>query len=429
MSIEKNGHPFVWGLVAFAFVGATAAWAAPDNKDVLAKQVAAEVSDRTFITKINFGNAVFTRATRYFHLLDTEVQPGGSTRFQMRFTGFDQQLLSNRYSDTDSARVYSVPAGSSVRVVKIESKDDRLELFLATVPSGAYAKLKLMLGKDWDRKYDLDAILMLAAYALKIDRFEQRYVLEERYAKLTQSLAKARDEAAASTTGVDRLERNEALHASLDEAVRNREQLAALTKKPAAGADALKTEFRLVADRLPQLRSAAAAERVANAKAALESLTNEGGDLRRRATSGGKTLADWQARHDAATRWVTNVRKRQEVLRTLSSLDVGTVEEAPLAAELRTAEAQIASLDMERAQIQLTELRAVYTSMRQKRLQLIDAYTRAYGTGQQRPAAQQLLVHLQRMYENRMAAAKLGDAKATAEAATLQREIERLRRQ
>jgi hypothetical protein len=63
-----------------------------------------------------------------------------------------------------------------------------------------------------------------------------------------------------------------------------------------------------------------------------------------------------------------------------------------------------------------------------KRVELLDAYTRAFGTPRQGAEADKLVAHLRQMRENRLAAQKKGGAQAAAQAASLAAEIEKTRR-
>jgi hypothetical protein len=77
----------------------------------------------------------------------------------------------------------------------------------------------------------------------------------------------------------------------------------------------------------------------------------------------------------------------------------------------------------------LAELDNQYREMDRQRRQLMDAYTRAFGTPRQRPEGEKLYIHLHQMNENRTEAQHLGSEQAAGQAAGLQKEMDRLQRQ
>ena len=49
-----------------------------------------------------------------------------------------------------------IKSGSDVSIVRLALKSDRLDLELSA--QGVYAKLKVILGKDWQKTMDLDGV-------------------------------------------------------------------------------------------------------------------------------------------------------------------------------------------------------------------------------------------------------------------------------
>lgn len=121
---------------------------------------------------------------------------------------------------------------------------------------------------------------------------------------------------------------------------------------------------------------------------------------------------------------------RQALLQELTQLgELASVEEsAAIQADIAEAQRIREALQSQRQALDLADLEARYHKMSEKRAQLLDSYTRAFGTPKQALESARLTGHLQQMYENRLAAQKLGSDKAAGQAAALLKEIERIKR-
>lgn len=104
-------------------------------------------------------------------------------------------------------------------------------------------------------------------------------------------------------------------------------------------------------------------------------------------------------------------------------------EVTALAKNLQEARDAQKTLENMRRELQLVEMDNDYKEMERTSLQLLDSYTRAFGTTNQRREAARVLAHLELMYKNRTAAVEMGSKEAAAQAARLLKELERVKRQ
>jgi hypothetical protein len=88
-----------------------------------------------------------------------------------------------------------------------------------------------------------------------------------------------------------------------------------------------------------------------------------------------------------------------------------------------------AALAGERQAAQIAELQDTYIALKQRHDQVLENYTRAFGTPGQQAAAGELLALLERMHANRVEAREKGAAGAAEQVTVLEREIERTKRQ
>lgn len=133
----------------------------------------------------------------------------------------------------------------------------------------------------------------------------------------------------------------------------------------------------------------------------------------------------------ALERWETLPAQRDELLKQLAAEGDTTAaaEQATLAEERRELARQRDALGQDQRRVDLAELDSEYRELDGRRVQLKDAYTRAFDSAKQSEAADALLAHLRRLHENRLAAQKLGSNTAARQAAKIKAEMDRVRRQ
>lgn len=142
------------------------------------------------------------------------------------------------------------------------------------------------------------------------------------------------------------------------------------------------------------------------------------------------SLAEWERKREALGEYRRVLAERQALF---GQLQAGG--QTPPAAELERLKEELNYADSverllagQRQKLQLAQIDANYRDMERKRAQLLDAYTRAFGSAQERPALQTLISHLERMLENRTAAEGLGEGAAAAQASRLRTEIDKLKK-
>jgi len=407
----------------------------------LTAQLEAEFKGKEFETKIvlasiwEYRSEAGKNVRRY---VDTEVYPGGGIAYVVRRWGGEMLVLAPSSHIQLGDITTTLPVGTRVRVTKVEVMNDRFELFLNSVPGNLYAKLKFMMGKGFERSSDIGILRDVVSRALLLEDLERARKLQSEFKELlTQPQALGEPGTASSGGAQKRLEIARERRQLLQALAQNRSEYAALQKPPdsetgveyarkAAGLD----------NAIRDLETQARKERVAEVRKTLKTVDEEENGLKEQLRQKRNSLADWERHNGLVKRWEGLLAQRATLYAELSTAGEPAAPEEATSLEKDREELQALrqALAGEYQHLELAALNSEYQELEKKKIQILDAYTRAFGTPQQRMKAERLLEHLQRMYENRQAAQKLatdpaaGQA-AAAQAAALLKEMERIRRQ
>ena len=412
---------------------------ATKQESPLLTQLGAEFQGKEFTTKIALGSttrhlyALYGGQETATHFIDTELYPNGSIRYLVRGIRVMRPGAGGFYvplNQVDS----TLAVGTVVRVTKLEMKEDRIELFLKGVPGDAYAKLKVILGKGFEGSYNLEAVLGIVSRALRLERFERLQTLKAEYPQLKEKLATAESRyKAAQGDARSRLQTAQQFQNVLQELVKNRTDYDSLIQ---TASDPERDQYaRQAADlekSIQALDQEAKKQRAEEIRKTLSAETEEAAQIRaqlRQKKPG--SLAEWEQQMASLQRWEELLHRCQTLHGELAETGEGAPasETAALQQGFQEIQTLRAALEGQRQALRLAELDNQYREMDRQRRQLMDAYTRAFGTPRQRPEGEKLYIHLHQMNENRTEAQHLGSEQAAGQAAGLQKEMDRLQRQ
>jgi hypothetical protein len=412
---------------------------AQQRPPALLTQLEAEFLNKTFAAKIEFGNANEGVLVGYhIYLVDTEVYPDGRLQYHSTLLeverGYNENLLArdyqlpSRYLTLSNRTLWGFKVGTVFRVVKVELKDDRVELTLRSSVGDAHAKLKLMMGKNFQKTTTPGAVIDFAGRSIVIARLERAKQLTADYPPLMDRVTALSIPLPADAVATSRLERAQQLREALQAVVSNRTEYAAASKSPAP-TDQLTDRVRELDTQIPRLQEAVQKERVGTLKASYDVAQIDAAQLKAGAGIGAaKTLAEWQQQTEALKQWDANVRERARLREQLAAAGE-SVDPVDTDGELNAIDTRRAALASDRRRLELASLNVEYGNLERRRIALLDAYTRAFGTAGERESAARLIDHLRAMQTNRMAAQQAGAAGAAAQIDVLGREITRIRRQ
>ena len=191
--------------VAIACLCVTAAFTAASAKNSsLNAELTQQFVGKTFQLKLTIGSYVdggsMQNGQQCLRLIDTEYHLDGSIRYQGRRGCFSTtgdligDLFSSNFYIEAGRLTSSLSAGTTVSVVKLETKDDRIELWLNAVPNtgtvNSYGKLKLYVPKG----VTTEAVMEAASHAFRIEKYERLIILESEYQQLSSTLPNLRSE-------------------------------------------------------------------------------------------------------------------------------------------------------------------------------------------------------------------------------------------
>ena len=429
-----------WVSVAIALAALVTPAVADKKSDALQAKLKSEFVGRSYRTKILLGSfwnycdsSVQRNCTR---LIDTEFNSDGSTKYLARRGCLEitiSMLPSASYVGPDVITGVQQP-GTTVWVRKVELKDDRIEFFLSSQPNSnataTYAKIKFMLGRgyqDWEYK----TIVGVVARALRVESYERLLALEAEYTALKSELATAEANYRGATSPASgKLQAAKDLRDLLAKLAQNQSAYVAAGGTPADIADYL-GRAKALDPEVASLEAEARKARIQELRVRLQANTSEATQIKALLPKEpSATMTDWQRRSEALAHY-QQVLQAREILCSELQAAGESVPEADL--EKLQQEEQEAThygeaLERDRQGLHLAEVNSEYREMGRRRVQLLDAYTKVFGTPQERPALQALIAHLERMRENRQAASSLGSATAAAEVAQIEREIQKLRK-
>src|SRR5271156_4553363 len=150
------------GRVSFFIIVALLAVPVFADQNAIKHDLEQTLLGKTFVSKIVFGGRAIPPGYQADYSVNTLVYPeSGEVRFRIEWgmmrADIRPQQMQRKFD-----------AGTSFKVSSVEVKDDRLELKLES-GSGDSARLKLMLGADWQSRVDAAAVLAQLANIFAID--------------------------------------------------------------------------------------------------------------------------------------------------------------------------------------------------------------------------------------------------------------------
>lgn len=439
--MERNceGSLIIRWISLALWIAAFVTTAAADKKsEELEARLNSEFVGKSYTTKILLGSfaSYYDSALRKdcHRLIDTEFSNDGSIRFLARRGCLEGDLLAPPFYVRPDAMTGVRQPKTTVWVRKIELKDNRIEFWLSSDPASntvaTYAKIKFMLGKGYQDK-EYKTLVSTFARAIRVESYERILSLETEHATLTNRLnATEARYRAASRRGSDKLQVVKDLRDVLEKLAQNRLAYTAAGGTNNDGTDYL-GRTKAVDREIAILEEEVRTEAIQKLRVRLQATASEAGRIKAILQSEPPTsMPEWQRRSEA----LTSYRRLLEEWRTLygdlqsggESVPVPDLEK--LQQETQEATQYGDALERCLQRVQLVQLNTEYKEMGQRRVQLLGAYTKAFGTTQERPALQELIAHLVRMRSNREEASKWGSTTAVNEAAQLEREIEKLRK-
>ena len=409
----------------------------------LHRRLESELMGKSFEVKIRLGSywSYYNQKTgkQCYRLIDTEFVPNGGVRYQARrgcYSEAGQQedfIAGNVYVDPGKI-TRDVAPGVRIRVIKVDMMDDRIELLLQRTDGksviDSYAKIKFMLGKGYLQS-DPETVLKLISQTLRIESFERIDSLTVEFADLQNQLkgAEATYAAIVSANAGERLEAAKRVRATLQRITSNRSAyISAGGSDPDAGT--YMERAGLLDGEIAKLETEVKKEKVNAARAALEANVTAAAQKKAALGQPVASLPEWERKSQTLTDYRRLLDERQSLFSQLQTVGepASTDDVEKMKEEVRYSESLNASLISERQKLQLVQINADYGNMERKRSQLLDAYTRAFGSAKERPALQELIGHLERMVGNRAEAERLGDATAATQISRLRTEVEKLKK-
>jgi hypothetical protein len=385
-----------------------------NQRDLLERDLKIELERKSFTNKIPFAyeTAHFSEnSPTYF--FRTEIYPNGTIQYK-------GETLTSLLFGAESFNIQKIPnypIGTLFYVNELNARKDRVELALAsTVDRSKKAILQIVLGESYETKYELESITILISNALSIDsqRFVRLASLQDEYRLLKTRL----DASAKSSERIQYAKQlSEILEKIIAEKVPSSRRLLSYQKEK-IDLDAL----------IETLRPQAQQERLIEIQDILKKDDEELKLIKQRLQAKSADNLKMSERLSLLARWEEILKKKQQLHKemqswgvSLSPAETNSLVEA--SRELGLAQKEAAKY---KNIAKMQQLENEYQQMKQRRLKLYDAYTKVFGTSQEKDAKEYLLDYLKRMYENRRAAEQLGLKQAGTEAAKLLDEIRRI---
>jgi len=433
-------------VLLYLCVAAASTAAASSKKNPEVEQaVKAELLKKAFTTKILLGSYIpcpQSGRNDAIKPIDTELSTDGSIRYYARANCFYQPTpgVIDLGVFFDATRGYvnggfssEIPPGTTVWVQGVDFKEDRVEVRLsANASNGAVGsgKIKYMVGSSY-LTWSTDQLMEVIARGIAIPAYEKLSQVKMEFEVLRANLQEA--ERKYNSPGVDtaaKLADAMTLRQVLEKLKNNRAMFMALGKSdPESGV--YTKELSALLPEIAKLTEQARQERVAHLrnqlKAQLQQLSEIQRQVRQEPPS---SMAEWQKRSDSLTQYSTLLGDRQKLLDELqseneapSTEDVKLMNESKV--EIDTCQK---ALEQGHQQLELADLTSQYGQLTKKRAQMLDTYSRAFGTSKEKPALQDLVAVLGQMVANRDQAAGLGDKTAAAQLIKCRTEAEKFKR-
>jgi hypothetical protein len=388
-----------------------------------------------------FIREVLTTGKECYELIETEYHPDGMIHYQSNghcyTVGGTRMDWLNPFSQTVTVQPQQFTGelgrGARVFVKKIELKDDRIEFQLWSDPNShsvtTRAKLKLFV-EGGTRQLTLEKAIAATSEVLYVEKYEKLRELTNEFNKLSATIPSL--QAQYSDTNLSANQRTQAGHRlreTLQKIVANRSSPLQPNNDPAA-IQTYRSQVAALDDALPKLDAAAKSERISSIKAKTAADETQCAELKAQ-LSGSKLVRSTELEDK-----FTKMRQYRDLLTERENLASQLATEgepvqdlrAKLAAESRNLDAVADLLETDRKRIQLDQLNASFEQMKKRKIALVDHYTRAFGSPQERSSLQALIGHMQSMLQNREQAKALGSSAAAKEASLIEAEIQKYRR-
>lgn len=415
------------------------------NKEApLESQLNAEFLGKSFYTRILFGTVVtvpLTNGGECYQLVETEYHPDGSVRYQSNGhcysnTGTRMDLL-NPWSQTTTLQpeqfAGTIRAGTQVTVRKIELKNDHIEFQLWSNPNSRSvlhrANLRLFV-TGGTKDLTADNAIAAAAEVLYIEKYEKLRELTNEFTKLSEALPALQSQYSDVTLKASqRAQVGHTLHETLQKLITNRSS-PLLQSTDQAAIQKYNSQLTALDSGLPALDAAAKSERIQSIRSKLAADEALCVGLKAQ-LSGSKPVRSAELEEKVAKlkQYQDLLAEKQAFASQLFMEGEPTQDlKTQLAAESRELAALNDSLEMDRKRTQLDQLNMAFEQMKKRKVALVDHYTRAFGTAQERSALQALIGHMQSMLQNREQAKVLGSSTAAKEASQIETEVEKYKR-
>jgi hypothetical protein len=425
---------FLCFATSLMIVATSGSYAAKKENNELLTQLDKALKGKVFSSKVVIGSSIqwycSSNATSPSNLpVDTELYAAGAVGYYARFNLCPHSPVGR----IDAGQVTNkLPIGARVTVTGIEVKGDRVELLLSG-PGGEYAKIKLMLGKNFAASTDFNGVMRWVDDALRDEQAERIKALDNRFEQLGRELSKNEMTLNTLSNGPQiRLNAATEIQRILRETLQNRSEYWKLTGGLGASQESDYNSRIAGMDNVIQgLEDEAHKVRIGEIRQIMK--TEADNEAQMKSSVRGKKAANLEelenqlALLDQCQAIVDHRQSLQVELTTYG--DSGLVSGFPdPKAELEEIHSLRDQLERQRSGFQSIQLNNDFKEMENKRIQLLDKYTRATDPSQQRLEAGRLIEHLKRMIENRQQAQKLGNTQAAAQTTRFQKDIERIQR-
>ena len=429
-------------LLFLCVAAASVAAAAPKKNPEVERAVKSQLVGKTFTTKIVVGsyipcpqNVNSSGRSDAIKMVDTELSPDGSIKYFARSGcsypgGFTIDFFHSYVGPNLSSQV---SPGSSVWVRGVDFREDRVEVRLSTNNSEnaeGSGKIKYMLGTSY-RTMSADELMEVIAQGIRIPTLDRLIELKTEFEALRGNLEQAeREYNAPGGTAASKLANAIALRQVLQNLEKNRAEFTAMGKSdPQAGVYSEK--LIALAPEISRLTDEVRKERIAKVRDQLQAQLPELSEIQIQARQKPpSSLVEWQKRSDSLTRYSTLLDERQKLFDSLQNEnEASSPEDVKLISNGRAEiETVRKSLEHGYQQIELADLTSQYGQLTKKRAKMLDDYTRAFGTGKERAALQDLAAVLEQVATNREQAAGLGDKAAATQLIKCRAEAEKYKR-
>jgi len=433
-------------LLLLCAAAAPTAAAAPKKNANVEQAVRSALVNKAFNTKILVGSYIPCPLLEQNHTqvmyrndaiepVDTELSPDGSIWYYARANCFYPGGMYFNSAKGHVPAIFSsaIQSGTSVWVRSVDFKDDRIEITVSANNSNAAegsGKIKYMVGKNY-RTWSADEVMEAIAKGIRIPAYEQQEQLKTQFEALRVNLVQAENKYTASGGTADsRLANAIALKQVLEQLQQNRAAYTAMGKTDPQ-VEKYSEKLGALGPEIAKLTDEARKDRVAQVRgqlqAQLQQLSVIQSQVRQKPPS---TLAEWRHRSESLDKYSALLDARQKLFDRLQSEN-----ETPSPDDVRNlieSRAEIpvvrASLQNQQQQIELADLTAQYHGLTKERGQILDAYSRAFGTANEKAKLQQLIAVIDQIVANRGRAVALGDKTAATQLTQYRAEAEKYKK-